>query len=147
MSDQDGEGIERGGDMLRQRRASGSKCSLLVGAGRQSSAVNLNRLGPDSDLKRLVEEVGSCEDKIQCLGLCCLCSCVSRSVCLCLADAECEQHTLLGITWTMSHHKTPKGEQMLKLSNIQLSPFSVLVFMSCSIVVVDVPSAQSMHMC
>lgn len=57
VSDQDGEGIERGGDMLRQRRASGSKCSLLVGAGRQSSAVNLNRLGPDSDLKRLVEEV------------------------------------------------------------------------------------------
>ncbi len=59
VSDQDVEGIETGGEMLRQRRASGSKCSLLVGVGRQSSAVNLNRLGPDSDLKRLVEEVGS----------------------------------------------------------------------------------------
>ncbi|KAA6423111.1 MAG: hypothetical protein FRX49_07098 [Trebouxia sp. A1-2] len=57
VSDQDVEGVETGGAMLRQRRASGSKCSLLVGVGRQSSAVNLNRLGPESDLKRLVEEV------------------------------------------------------------------------------------------
>jgi len=88
VSDQDVKGIETGGDMLRQRRTSGSKCSLLVGVGRQSSAVNLNRLGPDSDLKRLVEEVGSYEDKNQCLCLCCLCSCVSQSVCLRAADAH-----------------------------------------------------------
>ncbi|KAL0024665.1 hypothetical protein WJX77_006897 [Trebouxia sp. C0004] len=57
VSDQDVEGIDTGGEMLRQRRASGSKCSLLVGVRRQSSAVNLNRLGSDSELKRLVEEV------------------------------------------------------------------------------------------
>ena len=88
VSDQDVEGIESGGEMLRQRRASGSKCSLLVGVGRQSSGVNLNRLGPESDLKRLVEEVGSFADKTQCLCLCCLCNCVSRSVCLCPADVH-----------------------------------------------------------
>jgi len=88
VSDQDVEGIETGGEMLRQRRASGSKCSLLVGVGRQSSAVNLNRLGPDSDLKRLVEEVGSYADITQCLWLCCLCSCVSQSVRFCAADAH-----------------------------------------------------------
>ena len=88
MSDQDVEGMETGGEMLRQRRTSGSKCSLLVGVGRQSSVVNLNRLGPDSDLKRLVEEVGSYADKTQCLCLSCLCSCVSHSVRLCAADAH-----------------------------------------------------------
>ena len=40
-----------------QRRARGSKSNLLQGLGRQSSAVNLTRLGKDSDLKRLIEEV------------------------------------------------------------------------------------------
>ena len=40
---------------MAQRR--GSKSELLRGAGRQSSAVNLTRLGRDPDLKRIIEEV------------------------------------------------------------------------------------------
>ena len=43
---------------LGPRRARGSKSNLLHGVARQSSAVNLTTLSRDSDLKRLIEEVG-----------------------------------------------------------------------------------------
>ena len=48
-----------GGKGMGPRRARGSKSNLLQGVGRQSSAVNLTKLGRDSDLKRLIDEVGS----------------------------------------------------------------------------------------
>ena len=58
VGDQDLEGGDSGIETLRRGRAGGSKSNLLIGVGQQSSAVNLNRLAPDSDLKRLIEEVG-----------------------------------------------------------------------------------------
>ena len=58
-SDQDLDGGNLGAPQdVGPRRARGSKSNLLQGLGRQSSAVNLTTLPRDSDLKRLVEEVG-----------------------------------------------------------------------------------------